>query len=83
MTHTEKTLAALRERFGEAVQAVNVFRGETEVVLDKSAIVEACRLLHDSLNFEQLSTLTASDDWPQEPRFNVLYQLHSLSNAAA
>ena len=79
MTHTEQTVTALRERFGEAVQAVNVFRGETEIVLDKRALVEACRLLRDELRYEQLSALTASDDWPQEPRFNVLYQLHSLS----
>lgn len=81
MTHTEKTLAALREAFGEAVLAVNTFRGETEVALDKRAIIDACRLLRDRLEFEQVSNLTASDYWPEEPRFGVVYQMHSLARA--
>ena len=82
MSHVESTLAALRDALGESVMSVHRFRGETEVALDKGALVKACRLLRDQLGFEQLSMITASDSWPEEPRFSVVYQLHSLTQAA-
>ncbi|MBI4770841.1 MAG: NADH-quinone oxidoreductase subunit C [Chloroflexi bacterium] len=79
MTHIQKTLAALRDAFGESLRAVNTFRGETEVLLEKSALLPACRLLHNGLAYDQLTSIIATDYWPQEPRFGVLYQLHSLA----
>ncbi len=81
MTHLERSLALLQQDLGDAVQAVSTFRGETEVVVDQRALVEACRLMRDQLEFEQLSMITASDSWPEEPRFGVVYQLHSLRQA--
>ncbi len=42
-------------------------------------IVNVCRMLKDSL-LERLSAITAVDWWPREPRFEVVYFLHSYAN---
>lgn len=45
-------------------------------------IVNVCRLLRDSQRFERLSAITAVDWWPREPRFEVVYFLHSYRHNA-
>ena len=45
-------------------------------------IVTVCRALRDVAGFERLSAVTAVDWWPSEPRFEVLYFLHSLRHNA-
>ncbi len=55
------------------------FRGETSLTVMPDQIVEVCRSLRDDFNFDMLSAQTAVDYWPeQEPRFHLIYQLHSL-----
>ena len=41
-------------------------------------IVNVCRMLKESGAFERLSAVTAVDWWPREPRFEVIYFLHSM-----
>lgn len=41
-------------------------------------IVPVCRVLKETAGFERLSAITAVDWWPREPRFEVIYFLHSL-----
>ena len=53
--------------------------GELTVTLAAERLVEACRFLKDTLRFERLSTMTAVDRYPSEPRFEVVYHLHSVS----
>jgi len=56
-------------------------RGEAVVVLDRSALPAALETLrdHPELRFEQLSDLTAVDYLGRTPRFEVVYQLYSLT----
>ncbi|MCC6188117.1 MAG: NADH-quinone oxidoreductase subunit C [Anaerolineales bacterium] len=84
MTHPQATIAALRERFGEAVENVSEFRGEVTVEVRRPALVEVLRFLKETpaLGFTFLADLTASDDWPVEPRFSVVYQLRELTQPA-
>jgi NADH-quinone oxidoreductase subunit C len=81
MTHLQDTLAALQNKFGTAVKRVVEFRGETTVVVERAALVDMLRFLKDTpeLNFRFFANLTAYDDWPIEPRFNVVYQLRELT----
>jgi NADH-quinone oxidoreductase subunit C len=81
MTHIQDTLAALADRLGEGILQVDEFRGETTVVLKREALIDALRLLRETpeLNYRFFANLTAYDDWPQEPRFNVVYQLRELT----
>ena len=52
--------------------------GELTIEIAPDAIVEACRTLRQ-LPFERLSTLTALDRYPSEPRFEVVYHLQSIA----
>jgi NADH-quinone oxidoreductase subunit C len=86
VTHIQDTLAALKAKFGEpadgaALEAVVEFRGETTVVVARSALLDALKFLKETpeLGFTFLAYLSAWDDWPQEPRFNVIYQLREMT----
>ena len=52
--------------------------GETTLIADPSKIVDLCRYLKDSEKLVRLSSVTAVDRYPEEPRFEVVYHLHSL-----
>jgi NADH-quinone oxidoreductase subunit C len=81
MTHTQQTIAALKEKFGEAIEQVVEFRGETTVIVKKESLIDVLRFLKEApdLRFTFLANLTAYDDWPEEPRFKVIYQLREMS----
>jgi NADH-quinone oxidoreductase subunit C len=90
VTYIQDTLAALTARFGapaagSALEAVVEFRGETSVVVARSSLLEVLTFLKDTpeLNFTYLAYLSAWDDWPAEPRFNVVYQLREMQTATA
>lgn len=52
--------------------------GETTLIADPAKIVDLCRFLKDTENFVRLSSITAVDWHPAQPRFEVVYHLHSL-----
>jgi NADH-quinone oxidoreductase subunit C len=52
--------------------------GESTSFADPERIVDLCRYLKDSEKFIRLSGVTAVDLHPAEPRFEVVYHLHSL-----
>ena len=46
----------------------------------RKPIVAVMQHLRDVAGFERLSAVTAVDWWPREPRFEVVYLLHSLKS---
>ena len=52
-------------------------RGELTLEVDSAQIVGVCTYLKQSQLFVRLSTVTGVDWYPQEPRFEVVYHLHS------
>ena len=52
--------------------------GETTFIADPARIVDLCRYLKDTEKYIRLSGVTAVDLHPAEPRFEVIYHLHSL-----
>jgi NADH-quinone oxidoreductase subunit C len=52
-------------------------RGELTLEIAAEHIVAVCSYLKQSQNFVRLSTVTGVDWYPQEPRFEVVYHLHS------
>lgn len=76
----ESAAAELKDKLGTKLLELQVFRGETTVVVDRRALIEACQILRQSpeLAFSRLAAITAIDYWPQEPRFAVVYQLFSM-----
>ena len=58
----------------ETVQAL----GETTLMADPARIADLCRYLKDAEKFVRLSSVTAVDWHPAEPRFEVVYHLHAI-----
>ena len=52
--------------------------GEITVEVAAANVLDALRRLKD-LKFEQLTTVTGVDRYPAEPRFEVVYHLHSFA----
>jgi len=52
--------------------------GESTLIADPARIVDLLRYLRSEEGFLRLSTVTAVDWHPSEPRFEVVYHLHSL-----
>jgi NADH-quinone oxidoreductase subunit C len=51
---------------------------ETLLWVRPEKIAGVCRFLRDQLAFERLSGITAIDRYPVEPRFELVYLLHSV-----
>jgi NADH-quinone oxidoreductase subunit C len=68
----------LKAQFGEAVQSVSEFRGETTVVVSKEQIVAICAFLKKDLGYNFLTDLCAVDYLGRAPRFMVVYQLYNI-----
>jgi len=52
--------------------------GETTLITDPARIVDLCRHCKESERYIRLSGITAVDMHPAEPRFEIIYHLHSL-----
>jgi NADH-quinone oxidoreductase subunit C len=63
---------------------VNAYAAADGPVLGVRAdsIFSVCRLLKEEAGFERLSAVTGVDWWPREPRFEVIYLLHSIRTTA-
>jgi len=79
MTSSDKDANFLRNKLNKERVFIEEFRGETRVILDRQMLLEACQLLRDDLKYDLLAALTAVDDWPNDPRFRVVYQFFCTS----
>ena len=77
---------ALRQRLATLLPGARPFphdaaRGEVVIVLERDALPDALRTLRDDpeIRCEQLSDLTVVDYRGRTPRFEVVYQLYSIS----
>ena len=71
--------AALQAWNPAAITSWSAESGETTVWVAPGMIADVCRHLRDEFGFERISGVTAIDRYPMEPRFEVLYLLHSIS----
>ena len=73
---------ALLEKFPTAVVSVAEFRGETTAVVKAENLEPLMRWLRDELAFDLLLDVSSVDHMGTEPRFEVVYELYSLSTKA-
>jgi NADH-quinone oxidoreductase subunit C len=73
-------VARLVDWNANSVQGVKFDRDEMTIVIDRSALREACVLLKEdpACPFNFLSDITCVDWYPAEPRFEVIYHLLSI-----
>ncbi len=71
---------ALRARFGEAVQRVDVVWGETTVFVDRTRVLEVVRWLHDdpTQRYDYLVDVTAVEYRDLDRPIEVVWHLRSL-----
>ena len=74
------SLAALRDRFGDAVRRVDVVWGETTVYVDRARVLEIIQWLHDDpgQQYDYLSDVTAVEYRDREIPLQVVWHLRSL-----
>lgn len=70
---------ALEAWDGDAICGSSCDLGETLLWIRPEKIRAACHHLKEQLGFVRLSGVTAIDRHPLEPRFEVVYLLHSIS----
>src|SRR5579863_5854309 len=70
-------VAALAEARPAALSGGKLDKGELTLEIAANQIAAVCIYLKNEQKFARLSTVTAVDWYPQEPRFEVVYHLHS------
>jgi NADH-quinone oxidoreductase subunit C len=76
----DRSVAAALEAFdSDAIQTGKVERGELTLEIAPAKIASVCGFLKYDQQFERASAITAVDWYPKEPRFEVVYHLHSVA----
>jgi NADH-quinone oxidoreductase subunit C len=71
----------LKEKFGELICAPAEFRGETTVELAEAGrVAEVCAFAKASLGFDFLVDISSVDNYGQDPRWTVVYELYGLEH---
>jgi len=76
----QEAIAQLKTNFGESLGEPVEFRGEVTVEVKAEKIVEVCRYLKDKVSFDMLTDLSGTDNYGEDPRFQVDYLLYSFTH---
>jgi NADH-quinone oxidoreductase subunit C len=71
----------LKAKFGDLIAEPVEFRGEVALkVLDAERIAEVCAFAKAELGFDYLVDVTSVDNYGDDPRFTVVYELYGLGH---
>ena len=73
-----ESAANLQERF--SLKNRIDFRGEVSLVVEARDIANICRVCKEDLGYEMLLDINSIDNFGEEPRFEVVYELYSLTH---
>jgi NADH-quinone oxidoreductase subunit C len=79
---SQELLASLEKTLAEKIQDKTEFRGETTYTISPSDLREVTKLCRDELSFDYLIDITSIDNFGDEPRFEIVYELYSMTLAA-
>jgi NADH-quinone oxidoreductase subunit C len=74
-------LDSLSKLFGPKLQAKTEFRGETTYTILSTDLHEVASFCRDDLSFDYLIDITSIDNYGDEPRFEIVYELYSITLA--
>jgi NADH-quinone oxidoreductase subunit C len=74
-------LASLGQLLGPKIQERVEFRGEVTFVILKKDLREVAKFCREELSFDYLLDITSVDNFGEEPRFRVVYELYSMTLA--
>ena len=71
----------LQAKFGELLSVPSEFRGEVTLKLaDAERIAEVCEFAKKSLSFDMLLDLTSIDNYGEDPRWTLVYELYGIGH---
>jgi NADH-quinone oxidoreductase subunit C len=71
----------LKAKFGDLLAEPVEFRGETTLkILDAERIAEVCAFAKSDLGFDYLVDITSIDNYGDDPRFTIVYELYGLGH---
>src|SRR5947207_8778832 len=73
--------ASLTRMLGDRLQKKIEFRGETTFVVLSTDLREVAKFCRDDLTFDYLVDITSVDNFGDEPRFEIVYELYSMTVA--
>src|SRR6266568_9032525 len=74
----EELLASLEKSLGAKLQNKTEFRGETTYTIGPADLREISKFCRDELSFDYLIDITSIDNFGEEPRFEIVYELYSM-----
>jgi NADH-quinone oxidoreductase subunit C len=74
----QELLASLGKFFGRKIQSTTEFRGETTYSISAKDLREIAQTCRDDLSFDYLVDITSIDNFGEEPRFEIVYELYSM-----
>ncbi len=75
----ETLLVELAKLFGGKILQRIDFRGETTFVIAPADLREVAKFCRDELSFDYLVDITSIDNFGEDPRFAIVYELYSLT----
>lgn len=72
-------VAALEKECGAGILKKSEFRGETTLTLSAEAWKPALILAREQLGFDMLLDASSVDNFGEEPRFELVYELYQIS----
>ena len=69
---------SLTKSFGAKIQNKTEFRGETTYTIAPADLREIAKFCRDHLSFDYLIDITSIDNFGEEPRFEIVYELYSM-----
>jgi NADH-quinone oxidoreductase subunit C len=79
---TPDLLNSVSQLLGDKLHAKVEFRGETTYTIAAEYLKEVARFCRDDLSFDYLLDISSVDNSGQEPRFEMVYELYSLTLGA-
>src|SRR5881296_3063868 len=77
----EELLNRFTKAFEAKLQFKTEFRGETTYTIAASDLRLVAKFCRDELSFDYLIDITSIDNFGEEPRFEIVYHLYSMSLA--
>jgi len=75
----QELLSSLEKSLGEKIQNKTEFRGETTYTIASIDLREIAKFCRDELSFDYLIDITSIDNFSEEPRFEIVYELYSIA----
>jgi len=74
------SIEALKSKFGEAILDTVEFRGEHTAIVEKARAKEILAHCRDELSYDYLLDISSLDNFGEEPRWEMVYELYTLGN---